>query len=233
MTVEPAQGAKLNLGKIINETGGLIRQDLKAYVYLAGLLAVLPGAAMAILGSLLHLPDDRSSALDIILTLLGVILSAAVTLAAAARLKGEAPRTDACIQAGFRIFLPLLGLSLLTGLAVLAGLVLLVVPGLFLATMWAVVVPVLVLEKSKVFDSFRRSAELTRGRRLGILGLIGIYAMAVLLVALVLGLVSFVSEDIAAMVAGPIASGLIAVGGGVLMTVLYAELKQGVSGADV
>lgn len=40
---------------------------------------------------------------------------------------------------------------------------LLIVPGLILLTIWAVIAPVIVVERSGVIDAFRRSRELVRG----------------------------------------------------------------------
>ena len=58
------------------------------------------------------------------------------------------------------------GASILAGLAITIGLVLLIVPGLFLITIWAVIVPVIIIERSGALASFRRSRELVRGRSL-------------------------------------------------------------------
>ena len=53
--------------------------------------------------------------------------------------------------------------SLLAGLGVGAGLLLLVVPGLVLATRWAVAVPVGMLEDGTARNALRRSREIVRG----------------------------------------------------------------------
>lgn len=57
---------------------------------------------------------------------------------------------------------PLLGAGLLAGLGVVGGFFLLVVPGLYLLTIWAVIAPVIVVERRKVFDAFGRSRQLVR-----------------------------------------------------------------------
>lgn len=57
---------------------------------------------------------------------------------------------------------PLIGAGILAGLGVGAGLVLLVVPGLILLTMWAVIAPVIVIERRGVFDAFGRSRQLVK-----------------------------------------------------------------------
>ena len=58
---------------------------------------------------------------------------------------------------------PLLVAALLAGLGIAAGLLLLVVPGLYLMTIWAVIAPVIVLERSPPLGAFGRSRELVRG----------------------------------------------------------------------
>ena len=56
----------------------------------------------------------------------------------------------------------LIAADLLVSLAVLAGLVLLVIPGLVMLTLFAVVGPVIEIEHHRVFAAMRRSARLTR-----------------------------------------------------------------------
>jgi hypothetical protein len=58
-----------------------------------------------------------------------------------------------------------IGLSMLVGLGVFAGLIALIVPGILLALMWALAVPVKILENKGVTDSMSRSADLTKGDR--------------------------------------------------------------------
>jgi hypothetical protein len=67
---------------------------------------------------------------------------------------------------------PLLGASILAGLGIAAGLVLLIVPGLILLTWWALIPPAIVLEKKGVFDSFGRSRELVRGNGWSVFGVL-------------------------------------------------------------
>ena len=49
---------------------------------------------------------------------------------------------------------PLIGASLLAALGIAFGLVLLIVPGLWLLTIWALIAPVIVVEKRRALDSF-------------------------------------------------------------------------------
>lgn len=59
--------------------------------------------------------------------------------------------------------LPLLGVGILAALGILVGFALLIVPGLFLLTIWAVIAPAIVVEGKGVFEAFGRSRELVRG----------------------------------------------------------------------
>ena len=61
--------------------------------------------------------------------------------------------------------LGVIGMSMLVGLGVGAGLIALIVPGILLALMWSLAVPVKVLENKGATDAMSRSSDLTRGDR--------------------------------------------------------------------
>jgi hypothetical protein len=58
---------------------------------------------------------------------------------------------------------PLIIAGILAGIGIGIGLLLLIVPGLFLLTIWAVIAPVIVIERLGAIDSFGRSRDLVRG----------------------------------------------------------------------
>ena len=70
------------------------------------------------------------------------------------------------------VALPLLVVSILFGIGVGIGLILLIVPGLILLTIWAVVAPVTVIERPGIFAAFGRSRELVRGHGWTVFGVI-------------------------------------------------------------
>jgi hypothetical protein len=76
---------------------------------------------------------------------------------------------------------PLLAAAILYGIAIAAGIFLLVLPACFLATIWAVIAPAIVIEKRGVIAAFRRSRELVRGFGRPVLGAILIVALIVLI----------------------------------------------------
>ena len=76
---------------------------------------------------------------------------------------------------------PLIGLTVLMTIALFFAALLLVIPAIILGVMWAVAVPVCVVEGSGVTDSMSRSAALTKGHRWQIFG-IGVLLLIVNLV---------------------------------------------------
>lgn len=86
--------------------------------------------------------------------------------------------------------LPLLGLTIVVGVLVSIGLILFIIPGVILALIWFVAVPVLVIENKGVFESMSRSGELTKSNRWRIFGLMVVVYVAVFVVFLIAGLIA-------------------------------------------
>ncbi len=78
----------------------------------------------------------------------------------------------------FKRSLPLLGAGVLAGFGVLLGLMLLVVPGLYLMTTWAVIAPAVVIEDCGLTKAFGRSAQLVSGNRWTVLAVMAPVLMA-------------------------------------------------------
>jgi hypothetical protein len=88
------------------------------------------------------------------------------------------------------VFGPLLAVSILFGIGVAIGFVLLIIPGLYLLVIWSVVAPVTVLEQPGVFNAFRRSGHLVRGNGWAVFGVIVIVFLAVAVVSIAVGIVA-------------------------------------------
>jgi hypothetical protein len=86
------------------------------------------------------------------------------------------------------VFWPLVAVSILFGIGLAIGFILLIVPGLILLVIWSVVAPVMVLERPGVFDAFRRSRELVRGNGWNVFGVIVIVFVIVFVISIVAGL---------------------------------------------
>jgi hypothetical protein len=86
------------------------------------------------------------------------------------------------------VFWPLVAVSILFGLGVGLGFVLLIVPGLFLLVIWSVVAPVTVLERPGVFAAFGRSRRLVRGNGWNVFGVIVLVFLTVVVVSVAVGI---------------------------------------------
>jgi hypothetical protein len=117
---------------------------------------------------------------------------------------------------------PLVGASVVYGLGVFFGSLLLLAPGLYLATVWTAATPVIVVERRGVFDALGRSRHLVRGngwRVFGLLIVVGVVALvpALLLANLVGGAILYtVLTALLAALVGPFA--------GLVVATLYFEL---------
>jgi uncharacterized membrane protein len=94
------------------------------------------------------------------------------------------------------VVLPLIVVSILAGLGIGLGFVLLIVPGLFLLTIWSVVAPVTVLERPGILAAFGRSRELVRGYGWNVFGVMIVALLVTFVVSLIgEGLVSSLGDE--------------------------------------
>ncbi|MBX3479114.1 MAG: hypothetical protein KF842_01850 [Caulobacter sp.] len=196
------------IGRIFERTFGAVGFNFMPFLGLSLLLSGLPQAVFAYI----QLENVKSTDGDFSPTYFGYLLvgwlvalvcsmtlQAAIIHGAVLDMNGRKARFADCLATGIRNFLPVLAISILSGLGVGLGTLMLVIPGIFLAIVWVVVVPVRVVENAGVFESFGRSMRLTEGSRWSILLLFVIY---VVLSAIVGAIVTAVAMGVAAGVGG-------------------------------
>jgi hypothetical protein len=88
------------------------------------------------------------------------------------------------------VFWPLAAVSILFGIGLGIGFILLIIPGLILMVIWSVVAPVTVLERPGVFAAFGRSAELVRGNGWNVFAVIVLVFLAVAVIGIAAGLLA-------------------------------------------
>jgi hypothetical protein len=79
--------------------------------------------------------------------------------------------------------------SILAGIAITIGLILIIVPGLWLITIWAVIIPVIVIERSGALNSFSRSRQLVRGHGWHVFGTLVLVFIILIVVNIILGII--------------------------------------------
>ncbi len=137
-----------------------------------------------------------------VLGLVGALLAAIVGIVAAFLLQAALVkavedvrdgRVDLSLRSTLEAARPAVGrvavASLLAGIAVAVGLVLFIVPGLFLLTIWCLIVPVLVLEGASIGASFGRSRQLVRGFGWQVFGTLVTVFLLLIVINVVIGLI--------------------------------------------
>jgi hypothetical protein len=218
------QGSRLSVGDVLNRVFDLYREHFGVLIPVAFWLFLV----VSILGGVL----SRTNAVALLILFV-------VSFAAAILYQGMVVSLVRDVQDGRRdssvgelfgsvgpVLGALIGASVLYGLAVGIGFFLLIVPGCILLTIWAVIAPVIVIERRPVFESFGRSRELVRGYGWPVFGTV---IVATLLTAIVSIILVAIAEGIAGgpilrIVFGALASTLTAPIGALVAAVLYYRL---------
>jgi hypothetical protein len=129
------------------------------------------------------------------------------------------------VQAARPYLWSVVGASILAGIAITIGFILIIVPGLYLITIWAVIVPVIVIERSGAMASFGRSRQLVRGHGWHVFGTLVLVYIILLVVGLVLGAIfsalpHVLSSGLSQVIAGTLISPFLAL----VVTLVYYRL---------
>jgi hypothetical protein len=193
MSVSGTTSGTFDIGRVIQRTFGVIGRNFVPFLLLTLLFKTVPAvvigfwsvteqkAALANNDAFGTAFSAQNILIGVVSAIVGVlslfVLQAALLRGTLADLNGRRASLGDMLSTGLRFFFPLLGLGILMGVAVGFGFLLFIVPGLMMAVAWCAAAPAVVAEKVGVFESFTRSANLTRGHRWPIFGLFVIYAV--------------------------------------------------------
>jgi hypothetical protein len=99
------------------------------------------------------------------------------------------------IEATWPVVLPLIGAGILAGLGIGIGFFLFIIPGLILLTIWSVIAPVIVVERSGVIDAFGRSRTLVKGNGWPVFGVIFVVFLITAFASGILGAIGMGISD--------------------------------------
>lgn len=251
MSVDVAEPGKLDIGRVISGTFQTLGRNAVAFLVLALVLSGVPAALISYIEAA-NLVGMRSGDMSLTMNyfsslgLVGLvtvvssaILQGALIYGTVQDMNGRKPNIGECLATGLRAFLPLIGVSILFGLAAAFGFVLLIVPGVMIICAWCVSVPSLVAERTGVFGAFSRSADLTRGNRWRVFALLIVVWVIAIVISMVIGAIavgaSFMSGGLdpvalarspAQIVANLITSTLSPAISSTGVAVLYVELRR-------
>lgn len=181
-TIDMAQDRSVSLGRVFNRGFGTVGGNPLATLGIAFLFGALPGQILGYFTQQLRGPvivqlgTGGTVAVWIVAAVLGIVFSmltqGALVRATVAHAEGRRAGFGESAMAGLTIVVPLFLLSLIIALAVGIGMILLIVPGVILYVIWSVAAPALVTERTGVFAAIGRSADLTRGARWKVFGIL-------------------------------------------------------------
>jgi hypothetical protein len=117
--------------------------------------------------------------------------------------------------------------SVLAGIAIGLGLIVFIVPGLFLITIWCLVVPVLVLEGVGIMQSFGRSRDLVRGFGWNVFGtLVAVFLLLIVGNIVISLILSPIGEPARQILSGLISGTLVAPFLALVVTLGYFRLRH-------
>lgn len=151
--------------------------------------------------------------------ILGIISLVLQTMALGLVLKAAQDKTanvNELTETARKFTLKYLGLSILSGLVIVLGFVLLIVPGFIAITRLFLAPYVMVSENLGVVESMKRSSELSKGNAGAIWGVIGV----TILLGIIGQILGFISPVVGAVVAS-----LLGIGYSVAPAIRYLELK--------
>jgi hypothetical protein len=178
----------------MNPLSGVLGEAWQMYRRFAGHLltiALIIYVAAAIVAGLLSLAGLFGSFLAEIVALFATFLLQAALVKAVQDIRDG--RVDLSIGETVSAATPYIwsvaGASILAGIAITVGLILVIVPGLWLITIWAVIIPAIVIERSGALNSFTRSRQLVRGHGWHVFGTLVLVFIIMLVVNIVLGII--------------------------------------------
>lgn len=185
METSPTQQSRpIEVGRVIREVFGLYAEYAAPLLFTALAIFLVVGS----IGGLLN--NSESIYLQFLANALQLVATALYTGYVVALVQDVRDgRRDFTVRELFSSASKSLGAlivnGVLWGLAIAVGLILFVIPGLFLATIWAVCQPAIVVERRQALEAFGRSQELVRGQGWPVLGTILVAIVIQVFVAII------------------------------------------------
>jgi uncharacterized membrane protein len=174
-----------------------------------------------------------SLAMLVLMLVLNMLSSAVILHGAFQDMRNRPVSLAESLQVGLRRFLPLMGLAFLVALLMVIGLIFLIIPGLFLYTIWFVSVAACVVERTGAWASMRRSRELTKGHRWKVFGIVLLLILLSLVNPLLQLVLTAAAGETLALIGTAIWTAIGSAFSSVIIAVTYYELRAAKEGIDI
>lgn len=224
-----ASASSFSIGTVVQKTFAVFGGAFVPLIVLLGILELpqflvtLLGAGPAVIGIV-----------SIVEVVLGLIGQGIIVYGVCRALQGHGFDLASSSNVALRRIGALVGLALVVGLATGLATMLFVIPGIIVALMFFVAVPVCLMENRGVLDSMSRSRELTKGYRWSLFGILVLFALMVIGGSLIIGYaLGALAGTIGAAVAGFVVQVVVGAFQGTLVAVLYSELRKAKEGVSI
>jgi hypothetical protein len=236
VSVNRGADGEFRIGRVFDRTTSVYTRNFLVFT-LVPLVAYLPSLLLQS-GATTASYQNTNWAVVLIATILTVMLGllsqAILVYGSFQDMRGKQVNIGESFNIGISRLVPILGLTLLEGLCVMVGFMLLIVPGVILITMWFVAVPVCIVERQGPWQSMMRSGELTKGHRWKIFGIILLLYLVSAIVAYILtSVVGAIGGSILALIATLIWNGIWGAFFAIFVVVTYYELRSAKEGIDL
>ena len=231
MAVDYGGRRRFDVGQVFERTFGAIGANGLSLLLVAVVLVGLPQAAL-VWGQtqLIGGPDLVATGLlvggvaFVVSIICNVVMQGVVTHAVVADLQGRRAPVGESVTVALRSFWGLLAVGIVSGLAIMLGLIVLIVPGILIFLMWFV---------AGLWKAFQRSRDLTRNHRWWLLLLAVVYVLLSWVIALVVGMIGmavsgFQADDglnFVTLVFGPFAQAITTLLWSAIVAATYVELR--------
>jgi len=176
MTDQIGRVTEFRIGSVIGRGFSILLKNIVPF----GLLALVLSSPPTIYALVGEPPNDAESIrfdttsviLLLVNILFGYLLTVVLVYGTVRELRGNRAPIGDCIRGGVAVLLPVIGVAIMTFLVTAVGLLLLIIPGIIASVMLWIAIPAAVVERPGVMASLSRSAELTKGHRWQIFGLV-------------------------------------------------------------
>jgi len=213
------------------EVGAVIRRVFDIYVDQAPVLMPVAAAVFVVSGILAEVLESSGPGLALLALLIKLIATTLFTGVVVQLVADvQAGRRDSTPRELLNAATPVLGklilVGLVAGVGVVVGLILFLVPGLILFTMWFVAAPVVVLERPQGLLALGRSRQLVKGNGWPVFGVIAVLFVAVGVAAELIIIAAAAVGSAAALVVSVVLGVLTAPLAALPAAVLYFELRR-------
>ena len=228
----------MSIGAVLDEAWTLFTRFFLRFLAIALVVFATINLLYALVVTALDADNDSAAILLAIVSLATVVIG--TTWLQGAFVYAVQDARDGSFDASLgRVFsrvsssiVPLLIAGLVAGICIALGFVLLIVPGLILLTIWAVIAPVIVLEKTRALDAFGRSRALVRGHGWTVFGIVLVTGLlSGVAKTLLQEAFSFLPRFLEILIGSTIAQAIVAPFSAIAIAITYFRLRDAHAGS--